>query len=367
MENEQTSFRIYDEQISGDSPGSESSYGRNVLRKTGLVAAMGAALAFTIIIALIAANPSVPLVDLLRELVTFDTRSTVGWRVWRIYMPIIVAAIITGAGLALSGTVMQCILRNPLASPYTLGLSSASAFGAAFAILFLDSGSATSAYISISSPYVTTACAFGFAMLATGMILLLTRFTRVSAETMVLAGIAISAMFSAGLTLMQYMADSVQLSAIVSWSFGSLTQANWRWDVLVLLVFLPITLYFILARWDLNAIDAGDEVAKGLGVNTERFRIVGLVLSALLSAVLVSGFGVIAFVGLMAPHLARMVTGSDHRFLIPMSAATGALVLLTANTVAMNVLRPMVLPVGLLTSLLGGPMFIYLLVRRYRR
>lgn len=108
-------------------------------------------------------------------------------------------------------------------------------------------------------------------------------------------------------------------------------------------------------------------MAKGLGVNTERFRVAGLVLSALLSAVLVSGFGVIAFVGLMAPHLARLVTGSDHRFLIPMSAATGALILLAANTVAMNILRPMVLPVGLLTSLLGGPMFIYLLVRRYRR
>ncbi len=367
MEKMETSFRIYDDQVSSDSPGPESSYGRNVLRKTALVAVMGAALVLTVIIALIVANPSVPLVDLLTELVTFDTRSTVGWRVWRIYMPIIAAAILTGGGLALSGTVMQCILRNPLASPYTLGLSNAAAFGAAFSILFLGSGSVTAGYISVSSPYVTAACAFGFSMLATAIILLLTRVTRVSAETMVLAGIAISAIFSAGLTLMQYMADSVQLSAIVSWSFGNLTQANWRWDVMVFLVFLPILLYFVLARWDLNAIDAGDEVAKGLGVNTERFRVMGLVLSALLSAVLVSGFGVIAFVGLMAPHLARLMIGSDHRFLVPMSVATGALVLLLANTVAMNVLRPMVLPVGLLTSLLGGPMFIYLLVRRYRR
>jgi iron complex transport system permease protein len=367
MENQDCSFRIYEDQGSSESAGTEAGYGQNVLRKTATVVAMTATIALTAVIALAVANPTVPFAELLRELMTFDTRSAVGWRVWRIYMPIIVAAVVTGAGLALSGTVMQCILRNPLASPYTLGLSNAAAFGAAFAILFLNSGSATSAYISISSPYVTAACAFGFAMLATGMIILLTRFTRVSAETMVLAGIAISAMFSAGLTLMQYMADSVQLSAIVSWSFGSLTQANWRWDAMVFLVFLPILLYFVMVRWDLNAIDAGDEVAKGLGVNTERFRVAGLVLSALLSAVLVSGFGVIAFVGLMAPHLARLVTGSDHRFLIPMSAATGALILLAANTVAMNILRPMVLPVGLLTSLLGGPMFIYLLVRRYRR
>ncbi|OPX61291.1 MAG: Cobalamin import system permease protein BtuC [Methanomassiliicoccales archaeon PtaB.Bin215] len=174
-------------------------------------------------------------------------------------------------------------------------------------------------------------------------------------------------LISAGLTLMQYLADSVQLSAIVSWSFGNLSNASWGWDVMIFLVFLPILLYFVMVRWDLNAIDHGDEVAKGLGVNTERFRLLGLVLTALLSAVLVSGFGVIAFVGLIAPHLARMVIGSDHRFLIPMSVVTGAGILLLANTVAINVLRPMVLPVGLLTSLLGGPMFIYLLVRRYRR
>lgn len=367
MEKQEITFRIYDDPTLSEHAGTEGSYNRNVLRKTLMVIVLTASIAIIAVLALAVANPSVPWSELLRELATFDTRSVVGWRVWRIYMPIMVAAIVTGAGLALSGTVMQCILRNPLASPYTLGLSNAAAFGAAFAILFLNSGSATSSYISISSPYVTAACAFGFAMLATGLILLLTKFTRVSAETMVLAGIAISAMFSAGLTLMQYMADSVQLSAIVAWSFGSLTQANWRWDVMVFLVFLPILLYFVMARWDLNAIDAGDEVAKGLGVNTERFRVIGLVLSALLSAVLVSGFGVIAFVGLMAPHLARLMIGSDHRFLIPASTATGALILLLANTVAMNVLRPMVLPVGLLTSLLGGPMFIYLLVRRYRR
>ena len=227
-------YRIYDDDGDSCRTGPETTYGHGVRRKTLMVLALSAGIVATVIAALVVGNPSVPFAEILTSFVTFDSSSLVGWRVWRIYMPIIAAAIITGGGLALSGTVMQCILRNPLASPYTLGLSSAAAFGAAFAILFLDSGSATSRYISVSSPYVTTFCAFGFAMIATAVILLLTKITRVSAETMVLAGIAISAIFSAGLTLMQYMADSVQLSAIVSWSFAracalSRKTSVWQW------------------------------------------------------------------------------------------------------------------------------------------
>ena len=191
--------------------------------------------------------------------------------------------------------------------------------------------------------------------------------TNVSAETMVLSGIAIGAIFSAGLSLMQYFADSVQLSAMVSWSFGDLNHSDWEWDGIMLLFLLPIALYFFMNRWDLNSLDAGDEVAKGLGVNTERFRTISLLLTAFLSAMLVSRYGVIAFIGLIGPHIARMIVGSDHRYLIPMSMVLGGCILLIANCVAANIVRPMVLPVGLLTSLLGGPMFIYLLARRYRK
>ena len=182
-----------------------------------------------------------------------------------------------------------------------------------------------------------------------------------------LSGIAIGAIFSAGLSLMQYFADSVQLSAMVSWSFGDLNHSDWKWDGIMLLILLPIAIYFFMNRWDLNSLDAGDEVAKGLGVNTERFRTVALLLTAFLSAMLVSRYGVIAFIGLIGPHIARMIVGSDHRYLIPMSMVLGGCILLIANCVAANIVRPMVLPVGLLTSLLGGPMFIYLLARRYRK
>ncbi|MBE6518938.1 MAG: iron ABC transporter permease [Thermoplasmata archaeon] len=321
----------------------------------------------TVFITLIAGNANQDLVKILVSLFTFDQSTVEGRFVWLIDMPMIVIALIVGAGLSLSGTVMQCILKNPLASPYTLGLSSAAAFGAAFAIIFLGSGNSAMGSISIDDPFITMACAFVFSMLATGAILVMTKLTNISAETMVLSGIAIGAIFSAGLSLMQYFADSVQLSAMVSWSFGDLNHSDWFWDFVMLLILLPIAAYFFLNRWDLNSLDAGDEVAKGLGVNTERFRTLSLLITAFLSAMLVSRYGVIAFIGLIGPHIARMIVGSDHRYLIPMSMALGGCILLVANCVAANIVRPMVLPVGLLTSLLGGPMFIYLLARRYRR
>ena len=321
----------------------------------------------TAAVTLVVGNINEDLGEIFKALLTFDKSTKEGRFVWLIDLPMIVIALIVGAGLSLSGTVMQCILKNPLASPYTLGLSSAAAFGAAFAIIFLDSGNSALGSISIDNPYVTMACAFAFSMLATCTILLLTKMTNISAETMVLSGIAIGAIFSAGLSLMQYFADSVQLSAMVSWSFGDLNHSDWKWDLIMLLILLPIAAFFMLRRWDLNSLDAGDEVAKGLGVNTERFRTLSLIITAFLSAMLVSRYGVIAFIGLIGPHIARMIVGSDHRYLIPMSMVMGGCILLIANCIGANIARPMVLPVGLLTSLLGGPMFIYLLIRRYRR
>lgn len=318
-------------------------------------------------ILIIAANIGaidIPFFDVLKHIFTFDNVGD-GHTVWN-RMRRIFACILVGAGLAVAGVVMQCILKNPLASPYTLGLSSAAAFGASFAIIFLQAGSSGTSLISIDNPYVTTICAFVFSLLATGIILLLTKITRVSAETMVLAGVAISAIFTAGLSFMQYIASDTQLANIISWTFGDMGRVTWEYILIVFAVLVPVALYFIYKRWDYNAMDAGDETAKGLGVNTERERIVGMVLSALVSSVIVSFFGIIAFIGLLGPHIARMIIGGDHRYLIPGAIIIGALILLISDIVGMNMLSPMVIPVGIITSLLGGPLFIYLLVRRYR-
>jgi iron complex transport system permease protein len=306
------------------------------------------------------------LTDVITYLFTLDASGN-GGIVWNIRMVRIIGAVLAGAGLAVSGVVMQCILRNPLASPFTLGISSAAAFGASFAIIFLSAGSSISSVVSISNPYVTTVCAFLFSLLATGSILVLTRVTRISAETMVLAGVAISAMFSAGLSFMQYIATDSQLGNIVSWMFGDLGKATWGWDSLIFVTLLPVTLYFFYRRWDYNAMEAGEDSAKGLGVNTERERMIGMVLSSFLSAVVVSFFGIIAFIGLLGPHIARMIIGSDHRHLIPLSIIMGAIILIIADGVGQVVLYPSVVPVGIITSMLGGPLFIYLLIRRYRK
>jgi iron complex transport system permease protein len=305
-------------------------------------------------------------VDVVRYIFTFDTVGK-GGVIWNIRMVRIIGALLAGAGLAVAGVVMQCILRNPLASPFTIGISSSAAFGASFAIIFLGAGSSMTSTVSINNPYVTTVCAFLFSLVATGSILLLTKITRVSAETMILAGVAISAMFSAGLSFMQYIATDSQLGNIVAWTFGDLGKATWSWNSLILLVLLPVVLYYFYKRWDYNAMDAGEDTAKGLGVNTELERIVGMVVSSVLSAVIVSFFGIIAFIGLLGPHIARMIIGSDHRYLIPLSIILGAVILIIADGVGQVILYPSVVPVGIITSMLGGPLFIYLLIRRYRK
>lgn len=308
----------------------------------------------------------IPFADVVKYIVTFDSNG-VGAVIWNIRMVRIIGALLAGAGLAVTGVVMQCVLHNPLASPFTLGISSASAFGASFAIIFLGAGSSVTATVLINNPYVTTICAFLFSLAATGSILVLTKITKVSAETMVLAGVAISAMFAAGLSFMQYIATDSQLGNIVAWTFGDLGKATWTWNSLILLVTLPVVLYFFYRRWDYNALDAGEDTAKGLGVNTSRERILGMLLSSVLSAVIVSFFGIIAFIGLLGPHIARMIIGSDHRYLIPLSIILGGVILLAADGVGQVILYPSVIPVGIITSMLGGPLFIYLLIRRYRK
>lgn len=361
---EHEAFDIYED--AGDEGTQVSRVYRGFVRRKRLF--LGISLMVLLLCVIIAAQSGpieISFTDVLRYLFTFETEGR-GGIIWNIRMVRIVAALLAGAGLAVAGVVMQCILRNPLASPFTLGISSAAAFGASFAIIFLGAGSSMTSIVSISNPYITTVCAFLFALLATGSILLLTKITRISAETMILAGVAISAMFAAGLSFMQYIATDSQLGNIVAWTFGDLGKATWSWNSLILLTLLPVSLYFFYKRWDYNAMDAGEDTAKGLGINTERERVVGMIMASVLAAVIVSFFGIIAFIGLLGPHIARMIIGSDHRHLIPLSIILGAIILILADGVGQVVLYPSVIPVGIITSMLGGPLFIYLLIRRYR-
>ena len=357
-------YDLRSEEDTGSSPVSKE-YRSYIKKKSWFILLCALILLAGVIAAANIGAIDIPFLDVIRYIFTYDT-SGMGGIVWDKRMVRIVACILTGVGLAVAGVVMQCVLRNPLASPYTLGLSSAAAFGASFAIIFLQAGTSFTSSVAIHNPFITTICAFLFSLLATGIILLLIKVTRVSAETMILAGIAISAIFTAGLSFMQFIASDMQLANIISWTFGDMGRATWSWDLIVFAVLLPVALYFIYRRWDYNAMEAGEETAKGLGVNTERERTIGMILSVLISSVIVSFFGIIAFIGLLGPHIARMIIGGDHRYLIPAAMIIGAMIMLVSDVVGLNILSPMVIPVGIITSMLGGPLFIYLLIRRYR-
>ena len=290
--------------------------------------------------------------------------------IWRIRLPRITAAIVAGAGLSVAGCVMQNNLRNPLASPSTLGIANAAAFGANLAIIVFGAGtiqSTSTDAVIINNPYLVTVLAFICSMLATVVILLLARIRNFTPEAMVLAGVALSSLFAAGTILIQYFAQDYQIAAAVFWTFGDLGRIAWP-EVAILAVLVTVAfVYFMFRRWDYNALDSGDETAKSLGVNVERVRQFGMLVSSLITAVAVSFLGIIGFVGLVGPHIMRRIIGGDHRYLIPASAMMGALLLLVSDTLARTMVAPVVLPVGAITSFFGAPLFLYLLIRGYQK
>lgn len=288
---------------------------------------------------------------------------------WNIRIPQALTAIVAGAGLAIAGVAMQSVLRNPLASPFTLGLSNAAAFGAAVGILIFGAGTTGSSIadaVVVSNPYLTTVSAFVFSLITTAIILGIAKVRGATPETMVLAGVAISSLFAAGLMAIQYFVDDTQLASIVFWQFGDVSRASWSELALIAVVVVVCSVYLFFKRWDFNAIDAGEETARGLGVNVGRTRLLGMIAASLISATVVAFLGVIGFVGLVCPHMMRRVVGDDQRFLIPASIICGAVLLLAADTVARVIIAPQVLPVAVLTSFLGAPVFIYLILKGRR-
>ncbi|NYT01301.1 MAG: iron ABC transporter permease [Methanosarcinales archaeon] len=276
--------------------------------------------------------------------------------VWGLRLHRILMAIVAGMGLAVAGAVMQGILKNPLASPFTLGIASAASFGAALAIV-LGAGFAGGEYLIIGNAFV-------FALLASLTVYGLARYKGITPETMILAGIAIMYIFSALTSFLQYVGRSEQVHEVVFWMMGSLGRSSWEkvWIVTAVIgICLP---YLLLKSWDINALGAGDETAKSLGVNVEKVRVISMILASLITASVICFTGTIGFIGLVSPHITRMAIGGDHRFLLPASALVGAVILLGADSIARTVLAPVILPVGIMTSFLGVPFFIYLFLRR---
>lgn len=324
-------------------------------------------LAASLIAAISLGAADLPLFAVASSLVGFSPSARIETIVWNIRLPQALASIVAGGGLAVAGAVMQAILRNPLGSPYTLGISHAAAFGAAFSVMILGSGvmgSSNVGAVAITNPYLTTLSAFAASLLAAGLIIGVARLRGASPVVMVLTGVALGTLFTSATMFLQFFADDMQLAAMVFWSFGDTARASWHELSFMATILAICFLYFFANSWNYNAIDSGDETARGLGVRVERVRLVGLLLASLLTATIIAFLGVIGFVGLVVPHMVRRMIGADHRFLLPASLVGGSVLLLLSDTAARLILAPHVLPVSVLTSFLGAPVFFWLILRK---
>ena len=270
--------------------------------------------------------------------------------VFEVRLPRILSAAIVGAGLAISGVVFQGILLNPLADPYTLGVSAGAAFGASLAIL-LNIGFMSTA----SVPLFAFAGALGTLLF---VMYLSASSGGVSSTNLILSGIIVAAILSAGISFLKYIADE-QVSVIIFWLMGSFGSKTWG-DVGLAFLFVGCGfLIFMFFARDLNLLSLGDRTASSLGVDTKRVTLALLITASLIAAICVSISGIIGFVGLLIPHMMRLLTGPDNRRLIPISLLAGAILLLAADTITRAVL-PSEIPIGVLTALIGGPFFCYI-------
>lgn len=271
-------------------------------------------------------------------------------------LPRILSSAIVGGGLAISGVVFQGILLNPLADPYTLGVSAGAAFGASLAILL---------NIGFLGMYSVPLFAFGGAVMTLLFVIYLSSSSGgFSSNNLILSGIIVAAILSAGISLLKYIADE-QVSVIIFWLMGSFGSKTWT-DVGLIFLFVGIGfLIFIFFARDMNLMSLGNRTASSLGVDTRKVTIVLLVTASLVAAICVSVSGIIGFVGLLVPHMMRLITGPDNRRLVPVSLLAGAILLLSADTITRAVL-PTEIPIGVLTALLGGPFFCYIFRKQQR-
>ncbi len=273
-----------------------------------------------------------------------------------IRLPRIILAILSGLGLSIAGMQMQVVLRNPLASPLTLGVSSGAALGAGLAIL--------AGFSLIGGRYMLITNAFVFSLLPCAVVFIISRAGVTGHGMLILAGIAMNFIFSSISTLLTYFSNSEELKSLSLWMMGNLGRATWN-DIAVLFSVLIVVLPLLfLQNQKLNALNTGDESATSLGLDVERTRLTVLVLTAIISSSITCFTGIIGFVGLVAPHIVRLLIGNDARYLMPASGLFGAAFLLGADIVSISIIEPAVLPVGIITSFVGGPLLLWLIIRK---
>lgn len=276
--------------------------------------------------------------------------------IWKLRLPRVLMGLMAGIALGSTGSVMQVVLRNPLADPYMLGIASAAGFGASLAIV-LGVGVFAGSYLIIGN-------AFLFSLLSSALILLLSGRKGASPESMILTGLALLFFFQAMTTMVQYFGDAEAVKAAVFWTAGDLGKSDWNKLGIALPLVLAGEALLIWKSGDLNIMNTGDTSAKSLGINVQGTRILMMVVCSIMVAGIVSFTGTIGFIGLVSPHLVRLVIGANNRILVPASGLVGALLLVISDTLARTVISPVILPVGAVTAFLGVPLFLYLIIRK---
>ena len=283
--------------------------------------------------------------------------------VLNIRLPRICASILVGILLANAGLLMQGIFQNPLVSPYTLGVSSGASFGASLGIV-IAAGMASMTAAAANN--LVSLFAFGFAALTMFLVQLIGKLSKDSTKNLLLAGVAVSHLFTSLVSYLKYTVDEKTLPALVFWQMGSVSSVSWEKIQILAVVALLGLVVMTVFSWDLNVIATGEESAISLGVNYKRLRTISFLISTLMTGVAVAFTGTIGFVGMVAPHVARMLVGNDYRYTIPTASLCGALLLLVADTLSRILVSAVSLPIGVITSMIGVPFFIWLIVRKRR-
>jgi iron(III) dicitrate transport system permease fecD len=271
----------------------------------------------------------------------------------------VVLGSVAGFLLAICGTVMQAITENKMSSPFTTGISSAASMGAALSILFF-----TGKYLYFD--LITIFFAFSFGIICSFLVYGISNVKGMNKSTLILTGIAFNYLFSSGNAALQFIANEDVLSSIVNWTFGNLSGVSWNKILILFLILFIFFPYFFINRYSYNLLLTGEDSAISLGVNVKKFRFISGIIITLITSAVVSFIGIIAFVGIIAPHISRMLIGDDHKYSIILSGIIGAFLVVFSDYIGRNLLSPIIIPIGIVISFVGIPIFIYLIINSKR-
>ena len=335
-----------------------AAYRQLVARRVLIVAVLAVLCVAAFLLDLVTGPSSLTAAQVLGGIFSPDTLSAPQQAIiWQVRLPYALMAVLVGAALSLAGAEMQTILNNPLASPFTLGVSSAASFGAALAIV-----------LGVSLPFVPVEWmvpinAFVFAFGSVLLLQMMARRHSAGVETVVLLGIALVFAFNALVALVQFLSSQEALQQLVFWSMGSLSRATWNHVGVLALVLAAVVPFSLLAAGRLTSLRLGEDRARSFGVDVGRLRFLTLLRVSLLAATSVAFAGTIGFIGLVGPHMARLLLGEDHRFLLPASVLCGALIMSLASVASKTLVPGAIMPVGIVTAIVGVPVFLFLIFR----